>query len=214
MDFSFIWQNLVWWVLGSLAVGALAKFKAPEWRAKWLTPILFAVGTFVLCFLTYTCVRVLNSIKPKPVIDENTVEPVVRAWMDDWGYGVQRLDAPAAYFAYMVTLPSGQVVSVSRDKNRAKHLTIGTIIRLTPDYQKRFNALSPSERTLALREILIETTRSKIEEGIDPAKPEISLAKRIPITENLTEFEFISSLSDVNMEDLAVEQMISTDIHR
>ena len=133
-------QNLVseflgWLLLPSISAGGLAglvallKAKYPRLAAVILYRL--ATGASVMVILVAAKGYSLLSKQP-PQTTPETVDTSIKTWIDNARLKIQRKNGPGSYFVFVITLPNGIEVDVTRRKVReVEHylLTFPFVIR-------------------------------------------------------------------------------------
>jgi len=125
---------------------------------------------------------------------------LVREWLDRFGAGVKRDPIPAAFFRYKITMDSNFTIFVGRVREGlSNYLLFRAEAAPTPSQVEQIKGLSEDQKRELFTKIKLELARLAIGySGLSfPDARDFHLSKRIPISEALTEHEFISALEDV-----------------
>jgi hypothetical protein len=138
------------------------------------------------------------------------IEKITREWLIDFGAGVRRVEAPDCEFAYEVTLESGRHVSVSRRKRTPNNvLSIQAALKLSDDDQRRYEALQPVDAEGVLSQARLEIARSRLGYEVNRARPvTFALRQDVPLTPDLTQFQLIDAINDVDLAVVAVRETL------
>jgi hypothetical protein len=77
------------------------------------------------------------------------------------------------------------------------------------DLKEIFDGLKPKEKQAFFRDLDVEWSKSKINTSRDFVKNELQILKRVPITNRLTEFEFIELLDWMHFSAMIVWNTIA-----
>jgi hypothetical protein len=129
----------------------------------------------------------------------NTVESRVRSWLGSFRLNVQDAPSEDAYFRIIVSKENGNKITVARLKERDRYIVLqGTI---APSEQDRavLGKLSHDEAEQLRDELVAEMARARISHtGILLPFGNVTLEKRIPITDELTEDVLIGQIDDLD----------------
>jgi len=190
-------MNLDWLSL-VLAGGGLLTYLRLR-RPVWVAPILcgLAGGALVaVILLTFTAWRALPAYKPLPITPEN-VEEHVREWADTFRLGSKKLPLPNTHFGFEIILSNGVPIAVVRQKGSTdKYLFIIGRLDLAPPHKALMEKLPENERERIAREVFYELAKIKIG-FIGDLPNSVSVLSRLPITESLTEANFVKTIDEV-----------------
>ena len=176
--------------------GALLARGLPGW-------VIFLVVIAAVVATLWSVVALVNLfpvLKGTRVTTEN-VEAHVRSWSDTFGFGVQRVDNPEAYFALALTLGlGGRHAFVARlKKTWERYIIVESSMVMTDEHKNVFKSLSPEQTEIFVEELLLQLAAAGQIGVIDANLGNITLQRRIPITPSLTEDEFIKAVDHVSI---------------
>jgi hypothetical protein len=215
-----VWQGIVgnfFWAI--LALGAAVTF---GWLRKkqspWLPVALWGLAGLALMLGCIVAVKGIAAIPEKRTkITADNVEKNLKMWLDDFHLSSRTApnnNGQAAYFVYVVTFANGDNVLVSRTKDFPEYIVINGGYALTPDDQSKLSKLDTTSSTELLLDVQTELTRAKTNFAMPIPFSGIGLESRMPITENLSEAEFIRSLDDMDNVEQLVRVTIQKDLVR
>ena len=157
--------------------------------------------------------RGLSDGYPNGITPENS-EAYVRRWLDAFELGTTKVVDPNVYFGFGITSKDGGPLNVARTKKHDHYLTIASIMVLGPEHRSAFDKLLEAEQAQILKGLTLEMSKAKIGYAIEPPLKQIFLEKRVPITSNLSEAEFISAIQDLNFAQILVNTTIDLELKR
>jgi hypothetical protein len=218
--FEWLWQQLVatavWeWLfipVAAILMGFLRK-KYPSFT----TSVLFGLGILVLALTSLGLIRGISYINalpnPTPPITADNLRENLRAWFDNYNFGVTNVDEPVAYFKFDVKMTKDAGVSIARLKKRDKYLFIGSTLVFTNDQKRQLDGLSHDKINEFVHDLELELARSNIE--FEMKLPEsVTVMYYLPITNALTEQGVIEKMQLVGMEVIRIREFALIDLHR
>jgi hypothetical protein len=206
---SLFTEWLLYWL--PWAGGLLAAYLRGR-GVNWLDPLLTGILAGSAIALVVVSIRLSNTIAQqtaKLVTPEN-IETLARDWAYGFGYEIKPYKADNnALFGFGVTLPNGGKVSIYRLKEIPNYLTIGTSQVLTKPEQEAYDKLSDVEQKRLVNDVATELIRYKVEyQNVGHPLRMFSVSRNLPITGELTEFEFISRLFEVNSARMLAARLV------
>jgi hypothetical protein len=208
------WQTIII-VVGLL--GGLAQILQWLETSQWLRRLLpmstgFLGGVFNLCLLTLLVIGILRlgglehslgewvSQNASPQITPENVETNIRTWLDAFGLSVKKIPNPDpnVYFGLEVMLRSGTPVIVTRAKPFERYVTLQSALVVSPEHKAPLGKLTEPQMTQLRNGLSSELSKAKIGFEIKGLPlSNIVVATRIPITNRLTEYEFIARIDEI-----------------
>lgn len=219
---SWLWQGIVTSVLATLlwfggaTVLTWIKHKWPRYGDLALYWVACAACLAVLWFAITGYVPF--STRPPQITPEN-IEANLKAWSENLGLGItkvsQLIPEQDAYFGMVVTLQSGNPVTVFRGKQKPGYLQMQCPLALSQEHLAMLNKLTKDEAHAATQEVLLELARTKlgfqmmtasgqlVAPGGSAAQPivlqqTIVIMKAAPITNDLTEATFAQHINEID----------------
>jgi hypothetical protein len=223
MDWNGFWSsvlsNAVWWLLfiGGSAVLGWLRAKRPQIAA----PILYGLaGATCLGILWFTFTGHAFLSKSQPETTQENVEENVKKWVDELGLGITKNPKMGdVYFSYVVALKSGNPIAVTRVTGLPGFLQFQSQLLLAPEQQGELAKMSKEQVESVTQELILQLALSKV--GYTLAGSEqthlmqnIILMKSVPITGNLTEASFASSLDELDSALSLVRVTLALSIKR
>jgi hypothetical protein len=151
----------------------------------------------------------LRALWRRSQITPENVQPRVRQWLDAFNLGNRQLPPdPQWDFGYEVTLQTGVPILVVRARNHPHYLTLLCRIDLGPDHRSAYQGLSEREQHRLRHGVRLEAAKSKIAYDADPTWDSLTIEKRIPITNDLTEAYLLDSLGEINFAAIVIIETI------
>jgi hypothetical protein len=160
----------------------------------------------------------IGQMRSAPVTTAN-VEIRLREWLEKFHMGIRllppdRLPFPVS-FALEVTLLNDRVVIVSHQKEFSQYLMLQTNLGLSADTGKILSRLTPTQRSQVDSDLAIELSNLKVGYTMTTSPDvRVTLARMLPISPSLTEYDFISSIMDMDMAQVAAINTLATSMRR
>lgn len=213
-----VFGSLLWdMVLASLVATLLAYLRTKY--KDWAPPAIYAVCGFTAVFvIAYAFVGHALLYKEQPHTTTKNVEENVKAWSDTFGLSVQKQSDSNFEFVLGIILPNGRKIQVGRPKQRGQYLEYQATLLPGPEQRVILEKLSGPQKQEILHEINLELARSRIGYTVlgttdSPLKVTI-LIKMVPITDNLTEDSFISSINEMDSGIAFADEVITLSVER
>lgn len=143
-------------------------------------------------------------------VTSRNIEQKVKDWADAFRLSRKiETDNKAHYFGLVVELPSKLHVTVRREKARPSYLTLRNRIGMSEKHRVVFDKMTKEKQESVIRAIRLECLRSRIEFHLGKNLEFVCIHKLLPITPDLTEAQFIDSLTEVNFASGLVISTIS-----
>jgi hypothetical protein len=217
MTWTWLWQdflsNAIWYFL--ILLGGVVLTFLKKRGSAWFAPALYGlVGCSLVAVIVYSVVA-LNNIPPKksPPVSPDNVEANIRTWLDRFGLSVAKgPDESDTIFSLFVTLRNGVGITIWRPKSLDRYVVLATLVSIKPSDQDVVNQLSPEETARFTARIRAEMARVKLIYTAESPLRTITLQKRIPITDNLTEDVFMQAIDEVNSAALLVLETMDLEL--
>jgi hypothetical protein len=180
-------------------------------KAEWAAPALYFVITACCIFvIQYTLIGKPLLSHEQPQTTTENIESNIKVWADKFSLGIQKEKDDRFSFAYIISLPSGRLALVGCLKEREGYLQFQGKTTVTPEQEVILKKFSPSQIEHLTDEISIEMARSRINWWAvnESFEKGIIVAKAIPITSNLTEDVFGTTLDDIDHSMLLAREAI------
>lgn len=142
------------------------------------------------------------------VLTVENVESHVKQWLETFNYGIRKLplDPNNVHFGYIATNQQNRKIIISRRREFEHYLIVQANVLIGDEHRKRMEGLSPQESEAFQRRLILDLTRLRLGFSTNLGGPltTITLEKRIPITDYLTEALFIQTLDDLDTAELFV----------
>jgi hypothetical protein len=147
--------------------------------------------------------------RPRYLITPENIEMNVRNWLDATEVNVRRLPADAnIHFGFEVTTVSGTPLGILRARGDDRYLTFVTRIALSPEHKQVYDGMTEIEKVRMRRSFRLEAAKAKIEFMATPDLTPITIQSRLPITETLTEADFLVAINEVNFSSILVRETL------
>ncbi len=203
--------GFIGWVVAMLGFfGIDAKSIGKAWQAM-SAHYVFAIlaAAFFLIFIIALYYLWQNS----RITPEN-IEPRITEWLDAFGLTRQKLSEPSCHFAYRIIAQTNVPLVILRTRDHDRYLTLIANVSFTPEEKTLFDNLEESKKEEFIREMRLEAAKAKIATSLDRASYIWTIERRVPITANLTEADFIGNISEVNYSVLIMIDTIGTALRR
>lgn len=215
MDWHSVWQGVIsngiyaLFILGGGIVLAVLKKK----DSRWFKPATWGlIGAGLAAVIVVAFVALTRMPKPLPGITPDNVEASLRTWLDNFELSSKKIDDPQSIFALVITLDNGTHLVASRPKTLDRYLLFSSSV----SFGQEDNALlarMPKEESDQLKlRISAELVKARVEYSMD-ALNTITILRRIPITENVTEDTVMHTVDAINFDKLLVLQTIYLTLH-
>lgn len=200
-----LWRDLAISIVSGLLIvsgGAVLSHVAPDFFFAVLWGLVSAALISII-ILTFIVLR--RTPKRVPAVTPENVESSIRVWLDSFRLGVRKIDETETHFSLIVSHLDKQIV-VRRYKTLDRYVTVQITIVLSPKARTVYEQLSIEERNIFAARLLVEVSRTSMVAMMDLETPNggITLARRLPITENLTEESFMSAVDAVDSARIQV----------
>ena len=99
---------------------------------------------------------------------------------------------------------------VLRTRDHDHYLTFIANIRFTPEEKTLFDNLSEPKKEEFIREMRLQAAKAKIGTSLDRSSFTWTIERRMPITAELTEADFMGNIDEVNYSALIMVDTIPT----
>ena len=223
-SFSFGWlfQEIVaHWVIVVLSlVGAAALGTLKKYRPSVAGPVSYGAAGFAMVVMSLSMLQILSVVntptqEPLTQSDEN-LEETIRGWADNFGWGSRPLQIEDALVAFEVTLLNNTVhVAVVQFERLNGFLSIAVNVVLSNEQREEFSNLEQHVATQLLRTLRIEMSRMGIDwENIEAPLTRVTLQKKLPITDSLSQHEFLSTVSQINHARILYSETIALTLNQ
>jgi len=173
----------------------ILKVLFPHWFdvALWGLIVAALVSIIILAYAEVGKLR-----RQAPVITSKNVEAHIRKWLDSFYLSHKRLDEPNAVFALVTVGDDGAQTLIALPKKLDRYLVLQAKVEISPQHKAIIDALPMNERVVFNARLEAELARTKLGYVVDYAKGSITVLRRVAITANLNEAEFINSFDEVN----------------
>ena len=202
------WLNYVIYVVGGLwaflmGLAALWPVFTHQTMPEWLTergwehitallrgwPYWFVSLTIILSLLALLFFSPYRTLKER---DLTKLDEEVRAWADVFGFGTSRRQLENAYFGMVVTLKNSAKVTVFRPKDMDRYLILQS--RLV--FKDESSDAEAAEKIA--NQIKLELSRARLEYIFEPPLKAVTIIKKLPISNQLTENMFTEGLLEID----------------
>jgi hypothetical protein len=216
MALKWLWQNLVanWiWYLLTVAAAAVVGWLAVE-GSKWVFPALCASGVFVSISVALAALAARTYFRQHTrteVTTVNNVERLVREWSDTFRFSVKKRGATDSYYwAFELRGPTDIPITGMRGKHLSHYLRVTSALVVDDVKSKTlFAALKKSDADALIAQLRIEMNRLNI---ANPPE-RFSVSREIPISHDLTDYRFVTTVNEVTNALLLVRQIFLTALH-
>jgi hypothetical protein len=153
---------------------------------------------FSIVLVSITAGTVLIQLRRRVPFRIGEVESAIKSWVEAFGYGIRKLDIPDAYFAYQVTASDGNPVVVLRPTRLDRYLMLQRGVVLSDRHRQLFNELADKEAKRLVSEVRLRLAQANIQFSHGGSTfTKIVVQKRIPLTEDLTEYKFVEAIVEI-----------------
>jgi hypothetical protein len=202
-----VWEMLL--IFGVGTVLGYLKAKMPELAPRILYGLAGATCVATLLF-AFTGRAVFSKEPPETTVDN--VEQNVRSWLDWYGVGVTKRSTTDEFFAFSVTMRSGNVLGVARPKDRDRYLILRT--SLTSDLTSVIDKMNDLQKARLGDEVMLEMARSRATYHWDPPSGGMDIMKIVPISSALTQDTFASRVEELDAEIELARESVRLSIDR
>lgn len=206
-------------LLAAVVAGLIAWLKSKQ--SSWASPVLYGLGAFTLVLLiSYTLLGHGLLLKPAESITPENSEEHIKRWAEELGLGITKGPKIGdTYFSYVVTLKSGNPIGIMRAVALPGFLQFQSSLFLAPEQQAELRTMTQERVQSVMQELTVQLALSKVGYtmvGIDTTHlmQTIILSKSIPISGNLTEGSFASSLDELDSAVGLVRATLALSIKR
>jgi hypothetical protein len=167
MALKWLWQSLVanwiWYVLAVLASAAVG-WLATE-GSKWIHPILYTLGTFVLILVAFASIKGAQAAfaarayfeqQARTGVTVDNVEGLVREWSDTFRFSVKKLNAKDSYhWAFELRGPAEIPITVMRSRDLSHYLTVIGSLTVAGEHPELFKTLKRSDADALIAQLRI-----------------------------------------------------------
>jgi len=181
-------------LFGCGALLAVLKVYFPNWFtfAIWT---LAGTGLLAVVLVPFMLLLLLRRIpKPKPEVTPENIEISIRKWLDTFRLSAKPEVFPEAFFALVVTPMPNLNVLVMRLKAFERYIVIQSTITVSPEHKAMIDNLSPDDRNVFAARYAAELANMSVGWTLDLPNNVISVERRLPITENLSEDSFMRAI--------------------
>jgi hypothetical protein len=197
---SAIVQGVLSTIAIALIPGAFLIYLA-RLQSVWTTPLLIGLGGTMMAAIIICAARLVRSLPNERVIPTtDNIEKCVRDWLDNFRYGVKNDPIQTAHFRFVVTTDGGRRIIVGRVREEfSDYVTLRADIKPTEEELALMEKIGEYEKQLMIMDLQLEMARAQIGySGLETSAGPFYLFRRIPITRNLTEHEFIAAMDAVD----------------
>jgi hypothetical protein len=167
MDWHSVWEGVLahgiygLLILGGGAALAVLKLRWPQY-ADVVRNAFVGMASIALILFALMGRGILS--KRPPEITPESLQDSVRKWADDAGLGISKMPPMGedVFFGLLLTLKSGNQVTVFRGKEKPGFLQIQTPLSMSQEHLQMLSKLSKEEADDAMEEIILEMNRSRI----------------------------------------------------
>jgi hypothetical protein len=206
MDFSGVLQGVLSNALYAVLIlgGGVVLVLIRTWWPDLAPKVLYGVvGVTCMAIVLYALTGHGLFSKQPPRITSDNVEEYVRKWADTLGLGVTRAPAiPAASFGVIITLKSGNPITVMRSNDIPDYLQFQIQLALSEEHQAAFAKMTKEQTKTVMEEVILELARAKIgntilQSPMSPQSEAVILMKGEPV-EGLTKDKFVHDVDDMD----------------
>lgn len=186
--------------LGVTAVGAAVIAYLSVRRSRWMVAVL-AATLFVTCAVVIkTSLVLVRYSTSHPQTEVGDLQNQIEKWARKYRLGLRRDDNEETLFRYRVTrvaMGQPEELIVERPKGDfSDFLDVRSEGPLRGNLLKNYETLNEQDRNLLADEISVELARANMEYSVNLPK-RIMIQKALPITADLSEFNFLQAMQDV-----------------
>ena len=178
---------------------------------------------FLLTSIGFSATGLVSSIRReeplKTSLRPENIEATLHQWLDAFSITTQKNstpDNPVMKFELVATLEKTDtrvVVFVRKDLDR--YVVLQTAVIPGADLQTMLGKMSEGESAQIQNEFIGELAKAKLGYSItSPPLGVVTLIKRLPITNSLTEAAFMESIEDVELSNILARQVMASIIER
>lgn len=195
-----------------LGVGAVLTILQAT-HSRWAEPSLYGMAGICLMAIiifAFTGRPILSKKQPQTTV--HNVESNIRAWIDYFGLGVQKLAEPESYFALLVTLRNGLGIFVARMKARDRYIVFGCNIEISPEHRNVLARLPKEKSSRIAEEVALELAKTGVGYNLeiqpDGTMTKISLQRASPITSSFSQDTFVAHIDQLESNVLVAREVV------
>jgi len=179
-------------------------------RWSWPTMILYALVS-IACVLFIFDRLTQPSIPAVEVINEENIESKIKAWLDSFYIGSQKIRDDKSYFNYQLPAAfTNPPITIARIKDRPRYLTVLARITLAEDDKAFYAKLSEAQKNEVAMQLRSELAKAKTGYILDFAGGLVDsiIYQQVPISNALTESTFMREINEVGFAAAIVNDTI------
>jgi hypothetical protein len=165
----------------------------------WFTWVLWTLISAALITVIVAAFEIWRRLpKPTTEVTPENIEANIRAWLDSFRLGVKREENPDALFTIIASLDNGMPILIWRPRLLDRYIMVEGHIRISPDDKAIFDSLPEEEKAVFAMRLSVELSRDSMGFVMNLAQTnDIVLQRRLPITTDLTESNFMTAVDEV-----------------
>lgn len=212
------------WVVALLAGGLYVylRRKHPGWAsavpitlAVVLMMVLIQLGIKTQKALARQTQMLEQLTAPPKAFDPDSIEGSLKGWVFGLKWGIQPTTDDKAMFAYRVTLGTGAVVSIFREREFSQFLTVAAGFPMNATQRSAIENVSAAARDRLISELRIKLAGSGSNyQGMTAPLTQAIVFRRIPITASLGEAQLLTTVESVNAGRLLAAEVVAKHLGR
>jgi hypothetical protein len=214
--FSLKERPIIAGVISSLiiiGVGAVLDYLQHS-HPSWFGVVLWGlVGCGLIAVILMPFILLKRLPKRAPEVTPENIEANIRTWFDSFRLSTKRIDDPQSLFALLATLDNDMKILITRPKLLDRYIAIHSAITISPDDKAMLDGLPAEEHGIFAMRLSVELSRTGMGYTMDLPKNTITLTRRVPITANLNEGNFMEAVDAVDNAKLGALQTLVLMLH-
>jgi hypothetical protein len=128
----------------------------------------------------------------------NSLEPIVRRWLDDSDLSTKPLSNPAWNFGFITTLPNGESIHIMQTKEHPGFITFQADLAISTEHQAILKAMPIAYFENLAQEIVLGVFLANVALAIRTRLSGVSFYSKLTITTNLTKTDLLKHLYDID----------------
>ena len=205
------WKTIIIWIGVVAGLAQVLQYLEQSQLLRRLLPVLamnagIFGAIFNLCLIAILIVGVIklgeiqDRISPADKVSPETIETNIRTWLDAFGITTKKVrgDDAEVHFELLVTMSSsGRRITIARAKKHDRYIAFASTLALSPESKAALGNITKEQDDRLRRDLGLELARMKMVYRF-PEPLTVSVRKVVPITDGLTEHDFLTALDDVD----------------
>lgn len=171
-----------------------------KYAPNWFDSVYLGLkGAALVAVLIAALILITRLPKRTVKITPENIETSVRAWLDAFRVGIKTHDDAALLFGLIVTPENGMPIVVGQLKTFKRYIHIQASITISENDKTFFDQLSVRGKNTFAARLNVELARTGMIYRMDLKQNHISLTRRVPIVEDLSEGSFLEALDALDI---------------